>query len=103
MSRSTGDSDAGASSAGTKVGSSTPSREVPHDQQTSKDGSTLEPHFGHVHIARAPRSNRETPRPPSASKADRLEQFGWGQNVAEVEVAEQGVPGRALVEPHRVD
>src|SRR4051812_28512097 len=43
-----------ASSARTKLGSSTPSGDVPHDQQTSSDGSTFDPHFGQVHIGRSP-------------------------------------------------
>src|SRR5262249_22727412 len=39
-----------ASSAGTKSGSSTPLYDVPHFQQTSKESSTLVPHFMQIHI-----------------------------------------------------
>src|SRR5262245_47450691 len=44
-----------ASSAFTKVGSSTPSGLVPHCQQTSNWSSTAAWHFGQVHIGLGPR------------------------------------------------
>src|SRR5690349_17355763 len=52
MSRSSGEAPGGWASAGTKFGSTTPSAEVPHFQQTSNDGSTFVPHVGQVHISR---------------------------------------------------
>src|SRR6516164_8061353 len=39
-----------ASSAGTKSGSSAPLYDVPHFQQTSKESSTLVPHFMQIHM-----------------------------------------------------
>src|SRR5262245_57629640 len=83
-----------ASSAATKLGSSTPSLLVPHLQQTSNDGSTLVPHFGQVHIEKTTQLN---------SKADRVEHFARGQDETEVKGPEQGVLRRALVEAHRID
>src|SRR5215217_5987058 len=92
MSRSSGETSGGGASARTKLGSSTPSGDVPQFQQTSNEGSTLLPHFGQVHMAGSP-----------GLEADRVQQLGRRQDVSEVEAAEECVPGRAFVEPHRVD
>src|SRR3954447_20169154 len=121
MSRSSGDSAGGVASAGTNVGSSTPSLVVPHCQQTSNDGSTLAPHFGQVHMPRSsseesrkseyrnpkrlrdpgllplPRvlSSDEPREPVAESESQRLDQFRRRENVAEVEISEKRVPGGA--------
>src|SRR5262249_31439423 len=42
------------SNSGSKSGSSVPSRDVPHDQQTSNPGSTSILQLGQVHMAAAP-------------------------------------------------
>src|SRR5690242_13477644 len=112
MSRSSGEAPCRGASAGTKLGSSTPSGVVPHDQQTSNDESTLAPHFGQVHMPRAPQwrnsqgsDRRRTTRDESeatVSEADHFQEFRRGENVAEVEVAEKRVPRRTLVESHGV-
>src|SRR4051812_35234876 len=105
MSRSSGESSGVGASARTKLGPSTPSAVVPQFQQTSNDGSTLAPHFGQVHMPRAPRAGdflglgsdrlgrRCTATRPSSSparqtslvllaisEADRFQQLGRLQN-----------------------